>query len=191
MAKKQTRKIKELKTDFEEIEEGEPLEKKAKTSSNLGQSEEKLEDFEEKTDSSRFFEFLNPSTEPIETLANKKPRSAKSIEQDEDILSFAPKEDDKKREEKDYFTKSLREYDLSSPREEKKQDISTKPFQPNRVDFREVGREIRMQPREVFTPSNEMIRMSSSRKSVEERDYNIERVDFTEVGREKRYKLMK
>jgi len=184
--KKDIKKIKEIKISPDILEE--LLKKK--------EVEKKSDSIEEEINNLKFVEFLTPSTESIGSLASRKPKPVKRIENDEDVLFFAPKEETssnfgKSKEKKEYFANSLREYDLISPREEKKQDISSISVIPKRVDFMEVGRDVRMQPREIFIPRKETFGMDSSNERREEKKYNIERVDFTEIGREKRYKLMK
>jgi hypothetical protein len=180
--KKSLKKITEKKFGPAEVTESEePLEKIV---DSLG----------ENIENKKFIEFLGVSTEPIETLASKKPRNTKSIEQDEEVLSFTPKQEEKKKEngKEDYFARITKDYDLVSPREEKRQDISTKSFQPQRVNIQEMGREMRTPLRETFVPNDGMNRLASPGRSNDgEKNYEIERVDFNDVGREKRYKLMK
>jgi hypothetical protein len=182
MAKKSLKKVTEKKFGPLEITE------------SKGPINIKIIESEDKADNQKFLEFLSVSTKPIETLASKKPRNARPIEEDEEILSVNTREEnkDEKKKETDYFAKTSRDYNLVSPREEKKQDISMRSFQPQRVNISEMGREMRTPLRETFIPQNEMNRLASpGRGDREEKKYDVERVDFTEVGREKRYKLMK
>jgi hypothetical protein len=155
--------------------------------------EKKSETLEEEINNLKFLEFLTPSIEPSENFQNRKSRNIKTLEQNPEVFSFSTKE--KSKEEKkagNYFLqKESKDYEPFSSREEKKQGELIKLFQPTRVDFREVGRDTKMQPRNFFSPNENFIRASSPRKREEERKYNVERVDFTEIGREKRYKLMK
>jgi len=181
MVKKSSKKIIEKKISPKEIiESKEPL-------------EEKIENSEEGINNQKFLEFLSISTESIETLASKKPRNIKQIEEDQEVLSMNIQEKDgkEKKEKTDYFARTTKDYDLISPREEKRQDISVKAFQPQRVDFNETGRDIRTPLRETFIPSNDFNRQNFSKRDEHEKGYTLERVDFNEVGREKRYKLMK
>jgi hypothetical protein len=181
---KKIKKIKKIKI-FPSIRE-ESLNKKG--------VEKKSENLEGEINDLKFLEFLTPSINSTENLASRKSRSVKPIERNEEVLSFIPKEEEKKeKKEIDYSLQiNSKDYKPFSPREEKKQNILTKSFQPQRVDFNETGRDTRMQLREVFFQENEMNRLASSRRgSEEERKYNVDRVDLTEIGREKRYKLMK
>lgn len=111
MAKKGIKKIrkkikeKKYKPEEEEIEE--------KTSSRLGQSEEeieekipeegteKIENSGEEINPKKFMEFLSISTEPMDTLASKKPNNAKSLEQNEEVLSFIQNQEKDKKNEKE------------------------------------------------------------------------------------------
>jgi len=67
--------------------------------------EEKAEDSEEEISNQKFREFLAPTTEVRETIASKKPRGTKSIEQDEEVLSFASKQKETKQEGTNYVSR--------------------------------------------------------------------------------------
>lgn len=142
----------------------------------------------------KFIEFLAPSVESVETPAGRKPaRIAKPIEQDEEILNFAQKPDEKKNEDtKGYIIReSSKDYESFPARREEREANPGLAFKPQRVDFHEVGRTIRAPQREFFVQDNEMIRIASQGRNEEEKNYSFERVDLNEVGKEKRYKLMK
>jgi hypothetical protein len=182
MAKKLSKKTIEKKISRKKIAESkEPL-------------EEKIENSGEEINNQKFLEFLSVSTDPIETFASKKPRNAKPIEQDREILSVNIQEnnqDKEKKEKTDYFARAPSDYNLVSPREEKKQTLSIKTFEPQKVNIQEMGREMQNPLRDVFIPESGINRQTFSKREGIEKDYTPERVDFTEVGREKRYKLMK
>lgn len=177
---KKIKKIKKIK--ISPIIKEEPLNEKS--------VEKKSETIGGEINNLKFLEFLTPSINSTEILTSRKPRSVKSIEQNEEVLLFIPREEGKK--ENGYSLQiDSKNYKQFFSREEKKQEESIKLFQPTRVDFREVGRDTKIQPRNFFSQNEDFIRASSSRRSEEEKKYNIDRVDFTEIGREKRYKLMK
>ena len=106
--KKEKKKVTEKKFDSVEIIE-------PKESIN-----EKITEFEDKIDNQKFLEFLSVSTESIETLASKKPRNAKPIEQDQDVLSVNLQEEDKKEKKEIEYIFSSRgpDYNLTKANKE-------------------------------------------------------------------------
>jgi hypothetical protein len=178
IAKKIIKEISLLPKEFA-FEKGEPL-------------EEEITKVGKKINNEKFIEFLTPSLESVETLASKKSRAIKSIEQDEEIL-LSETQDKKKEENKENYVSraSPKEYNLLPPIRERNPEVQAISLQPQRVNFQEVGRTIRTPQMEFFAQDNEMMRIASRGKNEEEKNYSIERVDFTEIGREKRYKLMK
>lgn len=165
MPKKEKKKINLLNLKFE---------KKKKEKEIL---EKRVLEEEELSKDIKFRDFIAPSIDSLEILPKNKSNSFKIMEKEENEF-----------EKKDFTSSAPKDYNFFSSREERKQEIFSKPLEPTRVNFVDIGRDFRIFQREFL--EREPLPFSSE-EIGKTKDYVLERVDFTEVGREKRYKLMK
>ncbi len=165
MSKREKKKINLLNLNFK---------KKKKEKEIL---EKKVLDEEEVNRDIKFRDFIVPSIDSLESLPKNKSNPLRIIEKEKNEF-----------EKQDFTSSASKEYNFFSQREEKKQEIFSKPIEPTRVSFVDIGRDFRIFQKEFL--EKEALPFSSE-EIGKRKDYVLERVDFTEVGREKRYKLMK